>query len=83
MAQKRTKGQKAATRRAKERAAKRTKLPSALDLHFIALHEVAQSMRRAGFDEPTIQGFICDQRLPEWIAPRPDDVDFDDDGDDD
>ena len=34
-------------------------------------------MKRAGFDDATIQGWIVEQRLPEWIAPRPDD--FDDD----
>lgn len=83
MAQKRTKAQKAALRRAKERAAKRTKLPSALDLHFIALYEVAESMRRAGFDEPTIQGYICDQRLPEWITPNREDLGFEEDEDED
>jgi len=59
VAQRKTKAQKQASLRAKERAAKRA----------IALFEVAASMRRAGFDEPTIMGYIADRRLPEWVHP--------------
>lgn len=76
MARKKTKAQKLATLRAKERAAKRTKPITKLDEWAIGLYEMAESMRRAGFDDETIQGWIIDQRLPEWITPSPD---FDDD----
>ena len=78
-----TKAQKLASLRAKERAAKRTKPISKLDEWAIALYEIAESMRRAGFDEATVQGWIVDQRLPEWIAPRPDEFDDSDDEDED
>ena len=77
VARKKTKAQKLASLRAKERAAKRTKPVTKLDEWAIAMHEVAQSMKRAGFDEATIQGWIVDQRLPEWISPPPDDLDDD------
>lgn len=76
MARKKTKAQKLATLRAKERAAKRTKPITKLDEWAISLYEMAESMKRAGFDDATIQGWIIDQRLPEWIQPSPD---YDDD----
>jgi hypothetical protein len=69
VAQRKTKAQKQASLRAKERAAKRTKEITKLDQWAIALFEVAASMRRAGFDEPTIMGYIADRRLPEWVHP--------------
>lgn len=83
MARKKTKAQKLASLRAKERAAKRTKPITKLDEWAISLYEVAESMKRAGFDDATVQGWLIDQRLPEWIAPRPDDLDDDDEEEDD
>ena len=78
VARKKTKAQKLASLRAKERAAKRTKPITALDAWAIQLYEIADSMRRAGFDEETIQGWLCDQRLPDWFIGRPDEFEDDD-----
>ena len=83
MARKKTKAQKLASLRAKERAAKRTKPITKLDAWAIGLYEIAESMRRAGFDDATIQGWLIDQRLPEWIAPSPDELDGDDEEEED
>jgi hypothetical protein len=69
MAKRKTKAQKLATLRAKERAAKRTQPVTKLDQWAIAIYEVAQSMKRAGFDDATIQGYIIEQRIPEWVTP--------------
>lgn len=82
MARKKTKAQKLASLRAKERAAKRTQPVTALDQWAIAIYEVAQSMKRAGFDDATIQGYIVEQRLPEWVAPRPDEIGDDEEEED-
>lgn len=78
-----TKAQKAALRRSKERAAKRTKLPTPLDTWAIKLHEGAQAMKRAGFDEPTIMGWLVEQSLPEWFVSNPDHSPFEDEEEDD
>lgn len=83
MARKKTKAQKLASLRAKERAARRTKPITKLDAWAIGLYEIAESMRRAGFDDATIQGWLIDQRLPEWIAPSPDELDGDDEEEED
>lgn len=83
MARKKTKAQKLASLRAKERAAKRTQPITQLDQWAIAIFEVAESMRRAGFDDETIQGYIVEQRLPEWVAPRPDEFEGDDEEEED
>lgn len=83
MAKRKTKAQKLASLRAKERAARRTKPITALDQWAIAIYEVAESMKRAGFDDETIQGYIVEQRLPEWVAPRPDEFDGDDEEEED
>ena len=83
VAKRKTKAQKLASLRAKERAAKRTKEITKLDAWAISLYEVAESMRRAGFDDATIQGWLVDQRLPEWVAPRPDEFDEDEEEEDD
>lgn len=83
MARKKTKAQKLASLRAKERAAKRTKPITALDQWAIAIYEVAESMKRAGFDDATIQGYIVEQRLPEWVAPSPDEYHGDDEEEED
>ena len=83
MAQRKTKAQKLASLRAKERAAKRTRPITALDQWAIALYEVSDSMKRAGFDEETIQGYLCDQRLPDWVIGRPDEFEDDDQEEDD
>lgn len=83
MAKRKTKAQKLASLRAKERAAKRTKEITKLDAWAISLYEVAESMRRAGFDDATIQGWLVDQRLPEWVTPRPDEFDEDEEEEDD
>jgi hypothetical protein len=83
VARRKTKAQKLASLRAKERAAKRTKEITKLDAWAISLYEVAESMRRAGFDDATIQGWLVDQRLPEWVAPRPDEFDEDEEEEDD
>lgn len=83
MAKRKTKAQKLASLRAKERAARRTKEITKLDAWAISLYEVAESMRRAGFDDATIQGWLVDQRLPEWVAPRPDEFDEDEEEEDD
>lgn len=83
MARKKTKAQKLASLRAKERAAKRTQPITQLDQWAIAIFEVAESMRRAGFDDETIQGYIVEQRLPEWVAPRPDEYEGDDEEEED
>lgn len=69
MAQRKTKAQKLATLRAKERAAKRTKDITKLDQWYISLYEIAESMKRAGFDEGHISGFIYEQRIPNWVHP--------------
>ena len=82
-ARRKTKAQKLASLRAKERAAKRTKPITKLDEWAISLYEVAESMRRAGFDDATIQGWIVDQRLPDWIHPAPDEFDEDDEEEED
>ena len=79
MAQRKSKAQKLASLRAKERAAKRTRPITALDAWAIQLHEVADSMKRAGFDDETIQGWLCDQKLPDWFVGRPDEFEDDDD----
>ena len=78
-----TKAQKAALRRNKERAAKRTTPPTKLDQWAISLYEISQSMKRAGFDDATIQGWLIDQKLPDWVFPTPGDPDFDDEDEDD
>lgn len=83
MARKKTKAQKLASLRAKERAAKRTQPITRLDQWAIAIFEVAESMKRAGFDDATIQGYIVEQRLPEWVAPRPDEFEGDDEEEED
>lgn len=83
MARRKTKAQKLASLRAKERAAKRTQPITQLDQWAIAIFEVAESMRRAGFDDETIQGYIVEQRLPEWVAPRPDEFEGDDEEEED
>ena len=83
MAKRKTKAQKLASLRAKERAARRTKEITKLDAWAISLYEGAESMRRAGFDDATIQGWLVDQRLPEWVAPRPDEFDDDEEEEDD
>jgi len=83
VAKRKTKAQKLASLRAKERAANRTKEITKLDAWAISLYEVAESMRRAGFDDATIQGWLVDQRLPEWVAPRPDEFDEDEEEEDD
>ena len=83
MARRKTKQQKLASLRAKERAARRTKPITKLAQWAIAIYEVAESMKRAGFDDETIQGYIVEQRLPEWIAPRPDEYDGDDEEEED
>ena len=79
MARRKSKAQKLASLRAKERAAKRTRPITALDAWAIQLHEVADSMKRAGFDDETIQGWLCDQKLPDWFVGRPDEFEDDDD----
>jgi len=83
VAKRKTKAQKLASLRAKERAANRTKEITKRDAWAISLYEVAESMRRAGFDDATIQGWLVDQRLPEWVAPRPDEFDEDEEEEDD
>lgn len=40
-------------------------------------------MKRAGFDEATIQGYIVEQRLPEWVHNNPDHTPYEDDEDED
>ena len=82
-ARRKTKAQKLATLRAKERAAKRTKPITKLDQWAIAIYEVAESMKRAGFDDATIQGFIVDQRLPDWVIAAPDYFDDEEEEEDD
>ena len=78
-----TKAQKAALRRSKERAAKRTKQPTKMDLHFIAMHEVTLSMKRAGFSDAAIQGWLIEQPLPDWLAPDQENPYFDEDEEED
>ncbi len=74
-----TKAQKLASLRAKERAAKRTKPITALDLWAISLYEITESMKRAGFDDATIQGWLCDQSLPDWVLSPSKPIEDDDD----
>jgi hypothetical protein len=40
-------------------------------------------MKRAGFDDATIQGWLIDQKLPDWVFPTPGDPDYDDEDEDD
>ena len=81
MARKKTKAQKLASLRAKERAAKRTKPITPLDEWAIKIHEGAEALKRAGMDEPTVMGWIVDQSLPDWFIGRPDEFEDDDDDD--
>lgn len=81
MARKKTKAQKLASLRAKERAAKRTKPITPLDEWAIKVHEGAEALKRAGLDEPTVMGWIVDQPLPDWFIGRPDEFEDDDDDD--
>ncbi len=37
----------------------------------------------AGANDETIQGYIVEQRLPEWVAPRPDEFEGDDEEEED
>jgi hypothetical protein len=83
MARRKTKAQKLASLRAKERAAKRTKPITKLDAYFIQLHEMAESMKAAGFDDATVQGWIVDRPLPDWAIENPDHFDDDDEEEDD
>lgn len=83
MARKKTKAQKLASLRAKERAARRTKPITKLDAWAIGLYEIAESMKRAGFDDARIQGWLIEQKLPEWIAPSPDELEGDDEEEED
>ena len=82
-ARRKTKAQKLATLRAKERAAKRTKTLTALDIWAIKIHEGAEALKRAGMDDETVMGWIVDQSLPEWFVGRPDEFEDDDDEEDD
>lgn len=79
MARKKTKAQKLASLRAKERAAKRTKPITPLDEWAIKIYEAAEAFKRAGFDDATVQGWICEQRMPDWFIDRPEKFDEDDD----
>ena len=83
MARKKTKAQKLASLRAKERAAKRTKPITKLDEWAIALYEQAESLKRAGFGDATVQGWLIEQPMPEWISPTPKYLDDDDEEEDD
>jgi hypothetical protein len=78
-----TKAQKAALRRSKERAAKRTIPPTKLDEWAIKIYECAQAMKRAGFDEATIQGWIVDHPMPDWFVNNPDHSPYEDDEEED
>ncbi len=40
-------------------------------------------MKRAGFDDATVQGWLCDQQLPEWVIGAPKPIDDDDDEEED
>lgn len=40
-------------------------------------------MKRAGFDEPTIMGWLVEQSLPEWFVSNPDHSPFEDEEEDD
>ena len=82
-ARRKTKAQKLASLRAKERAAKRTKPITKLDEWAIRVHEAAESMRRAGWDEDLITAYILEQRLPDWVIGRPDEFEDDDDEEED
>lgn len=79
MAKRKTKAQKLASLRAKERAARRTKPLTALDIWAIKIHEGAEALTRAGMDEATVMGWIVEQSLPDWFIARPDEFDGDDD----
>ena len=75
MAQKRTKAQKAATRRAKELAAKRhTKEPlKPIDIWAVPVVEAYEALVRAGWDKDRARWYVEDtMRIPDWIIPNPD-----------
>ena len=78
-----TKAQKAALRRSKERAAKRTKPITPLDEWAIKIYEMAEALKRAGMDEPTVMGWIVDQPMPDWFVNNPDHSPFEDEDEDD
>jgi hypothetical protein len=71
MAQRKTKAQKLASLRAKERAAKRTKPITALDLWAIRIHESTESMKRAGWEDALITSYVLEQSLPDWVIAAP------------
>jgi hypothetical protein len=75
VAQKRTKAEKAATRRAKELAAKRhTKEPlKPIDIWAVAVVEAYEALVRAGWDKDHARWYVEDtMRIPDWIIPNPD-----------
>ena len=80
-ARRKTKAQKLASLRAKERAAKRTKPITPLDFWAIKIYEGAEALKRAGLDEETVMGWIVDQPLPDWFIENPERFDEDDDDD--
>jgi hypothetical protein len=54
-----------------------------MDLHFIAMHEVTLSMKRAGFSDAAIQGWLIEQPLPDWLAPDRENPYFDEEEEED
>ena len=44
---------------------------------------MAESMKAAGFDDATVQGWIVDRPLPDWAIENPDHFDDDEEEEDD
>jgi len=44
---------------------------------------MAEALKRAGMDEPTVMGWIVDQPMPDWFVNNPDHSPFEDEDEDD
>ena len=81
-----TKAERAAKRKAKERAAARDKREPLrpIDMWAAGVVEAFDALVRAGWDKDHARWYIEEtMRLPEWIVPHPDIDPFDDEDDED
>jgi hypothetical protein len=84
-AKKPTKAERAAKRKAKERAAARNKAEPLrpIDLWAASIVECYEALVRAGYGEDKARWYIEEKmRLPDWITPAPADIPHYDDDDD-
>ena len=83
-ARKPTKAERAAKRKAKERAAARDKREPLrpIDMWAAGVVEAFDALVRAGWDKDQARWYIEDtMRLPEWIVPAPQEDPYEDDED--